>query len=198
MRCVRFAFVFSILVAGSSCGYANLLNSEDKMAKSWSEEGVIAHARPVPAMIVAKTGDIPGFLPTLQAIKDNHFSWLSINRDQGSIEVLNGEKVVDKISATGISELSPGTYQIVHKQRRPLWYAPDEYYIQRELKVPPQGDQSRYLRGALGDFVIFLDRNTPIHNSPVWCEDVGGIQMQESDISKLYYSLEVGSTVLVE
>lgn len=198
MRCIRFAIVFSVLMFCSSCGYAKLLDIAEKSDVFWSKQGVIALARPVPAIVAAQSSEMPGFMPTLQAIKASDSSWLSINRKNNSIEIKTGDKVIGEIKANGVEELSPGTYQIVHKQRRPLWYAPDSYFVEREIEVPPEGDQSRYLRGALGDFVLFLDRETPIHNSPIWCKDVGGIQMQETDISKLYYMLEIGSNVVIK
>ncbi|NQV20936.1 MAG: ribulose-phosphate 3-epimerase, partial [Rhodospirillales bacterium] len=49
----------------------------------------------------------------------------------------------------GVS-LNPGTYALQHKQKRPLWYASDEYFAKRQLPIPPPGDRQRYRRGALG------------------------------------------------
>jgi len=66
------------------------------------------------------------------------------------------------------------------------------------LSLPAQNSKERYLKGALGDFVIYLDEKTPLHNSAVWAEDVGGIRVADNVIAKIYYQIEVGSLVQVE
>ena len=86
----------------------------------------------------------------------------------------------------------------MHKQRNPLWYAPDSYFKARLLPLPAEGDRSRFRRGALGEFVLFVDKDTPIHSGPFGSEEIGGIRLEEDDISRLYYQLELGATIRVE
>jgi hypothetical protein len=110
---------------------------------------------------------------------------------------MDGDKEVNVITGEGVEKLKPGIYQLLHKQRNALWYAPDSYFSARDLAIPAQGDRSRYRRGALGDFVLYIDKDTPIHNSPIWDDEIGGVRLDDADMSRLYYALEVGAAVEV-
>ena len=136
-----------------------------------------------------------GFLPAIGAYAGH---WLSIDTSAKKVVLMEGDRVVDAAAVENLGNVKAGTYQLLHKQRNPLWYAPDGYFSRRNLKVPPQGDRSRYRRGALGDFALFIDKDTPIHSSPVWADDVGGIRVAEGDLSRLYYRLDVGSFIEVK
>jgi hypothetical protein len=110
---------------------------------------------------------------------------------------MDGDSPVTVASGEGIDSLKPGQYQVLHKQRNALWYAPDQYFTERGLKVPPQGDKSRYLRGALGDFVVFINKDTPIYSGPIWTEEIGGVRLSDDEMSRLYYRMEVGVPIEV-
>ncbi len=156
---------------------------------------MIAVSRPVPVATDGSAASILGFMP-LQA-KTHVGSWLSIDRSSKNLALMEGERQVNLLSGEGVTELKPGTYHIVHKQRSALWYAPDSYFAARNEPVPAQGDKNRYRRGALGEFVLYLDKDTPIHNGPIWSAEIGGVRLSDSDISRLYYSLDIGSTIEV-
>lgn len=68
----------------------------------------------------------------------------------------------------------------------------------RQLESPPQGDKQRYRRGALGDFAIFLNQDTPLHCGPIWLGEIGGLRLSEADLSRLYYQVETGSVVEIK
>jgi hypothetical protein len=132
-----------------------------------------------------------------------------------------------------------GNYNVILKQKRPLWYAPDNYYTERNLPLPGEGASERYLKGALGEYAIYLIKSDGINqeqqsdisqtlalysntirypdltsNLSEDCQketlekeaacittkhqDVHGIRMSEKVISKLFYSTEVGNTVLIK
>jgi lipoprotein-anchoring transpeptidase ErfK/SrfK len=110
---------------------------------------------------------------------------------------MQGETVLQTVAGQGVESLNPGKYTVEHKQRSALWYAPAEYFTSRGLPVPPEGVKERYLRGALGDFALFLDQMTPLHNGPIWSKELGGVRFDESDISRIYYQVEVGAPVEV-
>jgi len=163
---------------------------------SWIRDGIITIARPLPLEAGRKINGSPssllGFVP-VPGVQGG--AWLSISTSEGAINLMNGSSVAASVQGEGIKELRPGTYKVVHKQRAPLWYAPDNYFSVRQLAVPAEGEKSRYLRGALGDFVLFLNKDTPIHSGPIWSDEIGGIRLNEGDISRLYYQLEVGAPV---
>jgi hypothetical protein len=110
---------------------------------------------------------------------------------------MNGETKVLATNGEGLQSLRPGSYQVLHKQTRPVWYAPDAYFSARGLPVPPKNDGQRYRKGALGDFVVIFNKDMPLHNGPIWTQDVGGIKLSDNDLAKIYYSLEVGAPVEV-
>lgn len=111
---------------------------------------------------------------------------------------MNGDTVAQAFSGEGIENLSPGNYNLLHKQRNALWYAPAGYFQKRNQQVPPDGDRSRFRRGALGAFALFLNKETPIHSGPVWSDEIGGIRLSENDISRLYYAVELGAPIEVQ
>jgi len=159
-------------------------------------DGVIVLSRPAP-MVSNVSGEISalGFLP-VQAAPSG--VWLAINSAGTTLSLMDGDKVLSSVSGEGIQKIKPGEYKLMHKQRSALWYAPDSYFSARNLPVPPQGDRLRFRRGALGDFVLFINKETPIHSGPIWLDEIGGIRMNENDISRIYYRLPVGATIEVK
>jgi hypothetical protein len=132
-------------------------------------------------------------MPVIQATHSG--TWLSINSIERSIRLMSGDSVISTASGDGLDKVTPGTYQLLHKQRNALWYAPDSYFSSRNLPVPPQGDKSRFRRGALGDFVLYINKDTPIHSGPFWSTDIGGIRLEDSELSRIYYQLPVGAEI---
>ena len=163
--------------------------------KAFLQEGSIVIARPAPEKSFFSADSLLGFLPVRAA---HAGSWLSIDKEAGKLAVKNGTDTVAEFSAEGLDQLATGSFQIVHNQRNPLWYAPDSYFEARNLELPPEGDRARFRRGALGDFVIYLNKTTPIHAAPLWSTEVGGIRLTSDDISRLYYSLQVGDPIEVK
>jgi len=111
---------------------------------------------------------------------------------------MQGQGLVVAIQGEGLGSIPVGSYTVVHKQKDPLWYATDTYFTRRGLSVPPEGDRNRLLRGALGSLVIFLDNQIPIHNGPIWNEDVGGGRLEDDALQVIYENLELGDQILVE
>jgi hypothetical protein len=96
-----------------------------------------------------------------------------------------------------VAGLKAGTYTLAHKQRNPLWYAPQEYFSARGMPVPSEGDKNRFLRGAYGDFALFIDAETAIHSGPFDLEELTGARCEEKDMSKIFYSLEIGDSIQI-
>lgn len=188
------AIASAVAIALTSTGCTSTHRSSmQEINSAFMRDGIISIFRQAPPVRNSiDAGTMLGFVP-LPALR--HGAWAAIDRRAGTIELRDGEQVLGKISVEGLDRLSPGVHHIVHKQKSPLWYASDEYYAKRSLPIPPQGDRSRLLKGALGSMAIYLDKNTPIHTGPVWTSEVGGVRLEESDLSRLYYSLPVGATI---
>jgi hypothetical protein len=161
---------------------------------AWLQDGSIVISRPVPERGELPAQEMLGFIPIYRT---HNGTWLSIDTSKRSLALMDGDKTLFSATGQGIERVRPGNYQLLHKQTRPVWYAPDSYFIERKLPVPSQADAVRFRRGALGDFAIFFNKDTPIHNAPVWSDDVGGIRMSDTDITRLYYTLDIGSEIEV-
>lgn len=164
---------------------------------SFQPDGAITLSFPIPSVVPAselyENFRVLGFSSeSTSALKQN---WLLIDTSSRRISLMNGP---DEVESTVLGEMGPlhkGMTQLKHKQRDALWYAPDSYFLSRGLEVPPAGDKTRYLRGALGEFALFIDKDTPVHSGPVWSEEVGGVHLSEPVLSKFYYTLQVGDQI---
>lgn len=162
---------------------------------------LIARVAPPPSNPADKQyeGRIFGFMPSQVSIAG---SWIKLSKSTGTIELMSGGRSVERFQAKfGISQhsaLNSGVYSVVHKQKSPLWYAPDSYFTERGLAVPAQGERSRFRRGALGTAAIFIDASTPIHAGPLNSSEIGGIQISEEAMSRLYPTLNTGGVIVIE
>lgn len=140
-----------------------------------------------------------GFFPlSIQFKPADNEVWMQIVKEKNQIEVYKGKELIKSISAEGSIALAPGEYPLQHKQRNPLWYAPDEYFSKRELRVPPRGDHFRYRRGALGNYAVYPTMDFVIHSGPFWSEEVGGLKVSEADLASIFVMLYVGTPVIVK
>jgi hypothetical protein len=139
-----------------------------------------------------------GFMPTRQAVEPTRQgTWLRISRSSRKIEVVQDGRTTTVISGDGVQSLRPGTYSIAHKQETPLWYAPDQYFAVRDIDIPTNNETERFRRGALGTAAVFLDADTPIHNGPLWRDEIGGVRIDDEDMLALFNTLKVGDIVEV-
>ncbi|MDC0357850.1 L,D-transpeptidase [Oligoflexia bacterium] len=171
-------------------------NSAQRAAdeQAWLQDGVIIIARPAPGVTEVSQQKLLAFLPgdSLHAGK-----WLRVDKVAKTVNLMEDDEILATSSGVGIENLQPGRYEVLHKQRNAPWHASDSYFSSRKLPLPGQGEKARFLRGALGEFAVFLSEDTPLHNGPVWSTDIGGVKLKEGDISRIYYHLEVGSMVEV-
>ncbi len=164
---------------------------------NWLQDGMIAFSRPAPNVSPAMPISMLAFFPVRTSQVG---SWLSIESQRGAVSLMDGDKTVSSVHAEGTIGLAPGSYQILHKQRSALWYADDNYFKARKLPIPAQNDKSRYRRGALGDFALFIGNNAPVplHSGPIWSPEIGGMRLNDDDLSRIYYQLPVGAAVEVK
>lgn len=170
---------------------------------------VLSRAMPteqtVPVSVAREETTLPEFAPLLGYIPPTegllpaeNETWIQIDTATKELFIYKGQTQVKRIQAEGAVPLQPGTYPLQHKQKRPLWYASDEYFAKRQLPIPPPGDRSRYRRGALGQLVLYPTVNFPIHSGPIWSEDVGGLRVSRADLSAIYYVIPIGTSVIVK
>jgi hypothetical protein len=159
-----------------------------------SPNGSVIIARPVPKVEILEPSVqklFPFIAPIAQSI-------IHIDRKTGEVSLMEDGRTTAKFTSDGAKNLNPGSFKLIHKQRHPLWQAPADYFRKRNLPVPPEGSSARLLKGALGDFALFINEKTPIHSGATWSEDVGGIKLSDSSLAQLYYRVEVGTSIVIE
>jgi lipoprotein-anchoring transpeptidase ErfK/SrfK len=95
-----------------------------------------------------------------------------------------------------------GEYDVQYKEENPVWNAPDWYFIENKLPVPPQGDPRRRLPGALGVAAVHFGRGLAIHGTDK--PDLlgqrishGCIRLANEYAQRLYHNVQVGTKVLI-
>lgn len=126
-------------------------------------------------------------------IIDSNKNTLKLFKD-GQLKL--SQKIQDQLS------IEKGIYKILLKQEFPKWYAPDSYYTKRGLNIPPAGDKSRYLRGALGRYVMYPKSDFPIHSAPSFFtnyhEEIGGLRLSEQDLKLIFELINIGDNLVVD
>jgi len=137
-----------------------------------------------------------GFMPINELSATEH--WVAINGAEKTVELMRGRQVVELFEAPSVAtDFAAGSYKVELMQSDALWYAPDQYFENRGLETPPAGSKGRYLKGALGNQVIYLSESIFLHDSPLFAAEVGGLQLDSESLQKLAELIEVGSVFVV-
>ena len=93
-----------------------------------------------------------------------------------------------------------GVFEIGRKKEDPLWYAPDWYYVERGLPIPPAYSDERYRRGMLGDYALYLSDEIAIHgtedeSSVGRASSHGCLRMRNADIAVVFPLVQLGTRV---
>lgn len=120
---------------------------------------------------------------------------VSLEEDRSTPDLVIDLNNTDFVRSGPITPAVLGRHSVSLIQRSALWYAPDSYFENRGLSLPPSGSKERYLRGALGELAIFLDSGFVLHSGEVRCEEVLGFQVNGATLEKVADSLDVGSVI---
>jgi L,D-transpeptidase ErfK/SrfK len=93
-----------------------------------------------------------------------------------------------------------GVFEIGRKKKDPVWYAPDWYYVERGLPIPPAYSDERYRNGVLGDYALYLSDEIAIHgtqdeSSVGRASSHGCLRMRNADIAVVFPLVQVGTRV---
>ena len=100
-----------------------------------------------------------------------------------------------------------GMFQVLRREKDPVWIAPDWYYIEQNLPIPPAAQRAR-VSGTLGTSALFLGDGIAIHgtNRPDLLLEPdpddrrvshGCIRLTNEAARELYHRVEVGTPVLI-
>jgi len=192
--------LFATALTGCSKSVAPVVtggSSDSSVLNSAVSSGVVVVARSMPAVSAPDfESTMLGFMP-IDSLSGGE-SWVVLDLAEGSLRLMEGRDTAQSFSVKTVSaELDSGNYTVQLMQRNALWYAPDQYFLNRGLDVPPEGAGSRFLKGALGSQVIYLTEDIFIHSSPLYSDEVGGIQLQPYALDQLAGALELGSVFVV-
>ena len=95
-----------------------------------------------------------------------------------------------------------GVFQVKYKEENPTWIAPDWYFIENNLPIPPREDRRRYFPGGLGAAAVYIGRDLAIHGTDkpeLLGQRVshGCIRLSNRDALRLYHNVQVGTEVVI-
>lgn len=216
----KLTLVFSACLALINCG--SVIKSGPQTASqnspTWLSSGELSFGAPMPppvSIAVAQDSILPsnsvssmpansqgnknedfayGFAPT--AVSETRS--LVISTSQKNAVLLQSGRLLASVKILDTNGFEPGVYRVAHKQRNPVWYAPEGYFMARGCTTPPEGDKQRYLRGVFGDYALFISPNEAIHAGPYSMQELSGIRVEEQDFAKIFYLVEAGDSITVQ
>jgi hypothetical protein len=95
-----------------------------------------------------------------------------------------------------------GVFQVKSKQEDPVWYAPDWYFIENKLPVPPADSPKRRFPGGLGVAAVFLGNGLAIHGTDkpeLLGQRVshGCIRLSNRDALRLFHNVQIGTEIVI-
>lgn len=101
-----------------------------------------------------------------------------------------------------------GLFTIRRKEKDPVWEAPDWYFVEKGIRIPPLDHPSRKIPGVMGSTAMYLGDGIAIHgtNSPGLLLNPdperrrvshGCIRLTNEDARDLFHQIDVGTPVLV-
>lgn len=99
-------------------------------------------------------------------------------------------------------ETPVGIYSVGRKERNPVWYAPDWFYVEKGQPIPPTDSSRRYFPGEMGEFALYLGDGLAIHGtkneaSVGTAASHGCMRLTRAAISAVYAMTDVGSKVII-
>lgn len=95
-----------------------------------------------------------------------------------------------------------GKFQVQFKEENPTWIAPDWYFIENGLPVPPRDHPSRRFENGLGAAAVYIGHDLAIHGTDkpeLLGQRVshGCIRLSDKDAQRLFHNVQVGTEVLI-
>jgi len=101
-----------------------------------------------------------------------------------------------------------GLFQVLRKEKDPVWIAPDWHFVQQGRPVPTFDHPSRFIRGTLGTSALYLGDGIAIHGTdrpqlllnpdPAARRiSAGCIRLTNEAARQLYHMVDVGTPVLI-
>jgi lipoprotein-anchoring transpeptidase ErfK/SrfK len=95
-----------------------------------------------------------------------------------------------------------GVFHVKYKEEDPTWIAPDWYFVENGLPVPPVDDPRRKMPGRLGAAAVYINQDLAIHGTDrpeLLGQRVshGCIRLENRYAKRLYHNVQVGTEVII-
>jgi lipoprotein-anchoring transpeptidase ErfK/SrfK len=95
-----------------------------------------------------------------------------------------------------------GIFQVQYKEENPVWMAPDWYFVENKLPVPPPNDPKRRFPGGLGAAALYIGEGLAIHGTDkpeLLGQRVshGCIRLHNRDAIRLFHNVQIGTEVVI-
>lgn len=95
-----------------------------------------------------------------------------------------------------------GVFQVQYKEENPTWIAPDWYFIENDLPIPPRDDPRRRFPGGLGAAAVYIGHDLAIHGTDkpeLLGQRVshGCIRLSDADAQRLFHNVQIGTEVVI-
>jgi len=99
-------------------------------------------------------------------------------------------------------ETPAGVFTVGRKEQNPVWYAPDWFYVEKGLRVPPADSSKRYFPGEMGQFAVYLGEGLAIHGtkdqkSVGRAASHGCMRLSQEGIATVFSLVHVGTKVII-
>jgi lipoprotein-anchoring transpeptidase ErfK/SrfK len=95
-----------------------------------------------------------------------------------------------------------GTFHVGYKAREPDWIAPDWYFLEHNLPIPPENSPKRRFPRGLGAAAVYLGHGLAIHGTDkpeLLGQRVshGCIRLANADALRLFHNVQVGTEIVM-
>jgi hypothetical protein len=95
-----------------------------------------------------------------------------------------------------------GAFHVVRKEIEPDWIAPDWYFVEHGLRVPPPNSPARRFPRGLGSAAVFIGQGLAIHGTDkpeLLGQRVshGCIRLSNADALRLFHNVQVGTEIVI-
>ncbi len=150
----------------------------------------------------------PRLKDKLYVVVDSRANKLYVKRGfkllrEADCSVGRGNLLVDKRTGRRWEFATPrGELRVLSKGTDPLWRKPDWAFVEAHEPIPPPDDPKRFVRGALGAYVLNLGDGYLIHGvkneaSLGRAGSHGCVRLGAEDLKYLYDSIPVGTRVYI-
>lgn len=171
--------------------------------------------------VVFRSGTLEREIASADALVDHDGPYIVVHLGENRVFVFEGREAIWSAPAgtgTGFRldggehqwrfTTPRGLFKVKRMEKDPLWEAPDWYFIENGLNVPPQNSPDREMRGMMGTTALYLGDGIAIHgtNKPelLLAADPearrvshGCIRLTNEAARTLFHMVDVGTPVLV-